>query len=166
MRSFRFFISAFLFSVLLLSAPLLPVTALAAHCVAPQEDVIPGSEGGDCYTPSDSGTPVDTGGRQSGLVVCGNLSGDQCTFTDLINQIQTVINFLIFKIASPLAAVMFAYAGFLYVTNRGNESQIKQAHDIFWNVFIGLVIALAAWLTMSFILKFFLGGTSSFNLLG
>lgn len=102
---------------------------------------------------------------QSGLVVCGNVSGEQCTFDDLIKQVQVVIDFLIFKIAAPLAAVMFAYAGFLYVTNRGNESQVKQAHEIFWNVFIGLVVALAAWLIISFILTFFLGEGSKFNFL-
>ncbi len=100
-----------------------------------------------------------------GIVVCGNVAGDECTFDDLIEQIQVVINYLIFRIAAPLAAVMFAYAGYLYVTNKGNESQITQAHEVFWNVFIGFVIALAAWLTINFILVFFLGADSPFNFL-
>lgn len=108
-----------------------------------------------------SGSAADETG--TGLVVC---TGPDCDFNKLIEQVQVVINFLIFQIAAPLAAIMFAYAGFLYVTNRGNESQIKEAHEIFWNVFIGLVIALAAWLTINFILTFFLGESSSFNLLG
>lgn len=90
---------------------------------------------------------------------------EECYFYDVITLAQNVVNFLIFKIASPLAAVMFAYAGFLYVTNRGNESQVKQAHDIFLYVFWGLVVALAAWVTVNFILEFFLGASSAFNLL-
>lgn len=109
----------------------------------------------------------------SGLIPCGNVKlnggiapGQECDFNDLIILAQTVINFLIFKIASPLAAVMFAYAGFLYLTNQGNESQVKKAHDIFWYVFIGLVVALAAWLVVNFILEFFLGSGSSYNFLG
>ncbi|OGZ06194.1 MAG: hypothetical protein A3C93_05740 [Candidatus Lloydbacteria bacterium RIFCSPHIGHO2_02_FULL_54_17] len=89
----------------------------------------------------------------TGLVVC---NGPDCDFNKLVLQVQKVINFLIISVAAPLSAVMFAYAGFLYVTNRGNESQISQAHEIFWNVFIGLVVALAAWLTVNFILVFFL----------
>ena len=108
-----------------------------------------------------------------GLVVCGNNSGgatgptsNHCTFVDLVNKVQVVINFLIFKIAAPLAAVMFAYAGFLYLTNGGNEGRIKEAHELFTNVLFGLILALAAWMIMSFILTFFLGGTSAFNLLG
>jgi len=109
----------------------------------------------------------------SGLIPCGNVSsggsiaaGQECEFNDFIILAQNVINFLIFKIASPLAAIMFAYAGFLYLTNGGNESKVKQAHDIFWYVFIGLVVALAAWLVVNFILEFFLGTGSVYNLLG
>jgi hypothetical protein len=82
---------------------------------------------------------------------------EQCDFNDLIILAQNLINFLIFKIAAPLAAVMFAYAGFLYVTNHGNEGQIKQAHEIFWAVFWGLIAALAAWLIVNMIVTFFLG---------
>lgn len=91
---------------------------------------------------------------------------EECYFNDAIETAQNVINFLIFRIAAPLGAVMFAYAGFLYVTNRGNEGQVKQAHDVFMNVFWGLIIALAAWVTVNFILEFFLGAGSAFNFLG
>lgn len=98
-----------------------------------------------------NGTPAP-----SGLIPCGNATQAQCTFDDLIKLAQNVINFLIFDIAAPIAAVMFAYAGFLWVTNGGNESQITQAKGIFWGVFWGFVIALAAWLTINMIVNFFL----------
>lgn len=114
-------------------------------------------------------------GAQSTLIPCGfDVNGDkvvkniynepahtiatkeECDFNDVITLAQNVINFLIFKIASPLAAIMFAYAGFLYITNQGNEGQVKQAHDIFWFVFWGLVVALGAWVTVNMILTFLL----------
>lgn len=106
-----------------------------------------------------------------GLIPCGNVEAagkvtDACTFTDLVILAQTVIKFLIFSLAAPIGAIMFAYAGFTYITNGGNESKIKQAHDIFLYVFWGLVIALAAWLVVNFILVFLLGTGSSFNFLG
>lgn len=91
---------------------------------------------------------------------------EECYFEDFIILAQKFIDFLIFKIAAPLAAVMFAYAGFLYVTNRGNEGQVKQAHDIFLYVFWGFVVALGAWITVNFILEFFLGSGSIYNFLG
>lgn len=106
-----------------------------------------------------------------GLIPCGNTEAngvvtDPCTYADLITLAQTVITFLIFNLAAPIAVIMFAYAGFLYITNGGNESKIKQAHDIFLYVFWGLVIALSAWLVVNFILSFLLGTGSAFNFLG
>jgi len=85
-----------------------------------------------------------------------------CGYNDLIILAQNVIEFLIFRIAAPLGAVMFAYAGFLYVTNRGNEGQVSEAHQIFWYVFWGLVVCLAAWLIVNFIVRFLLDPTYIF----
>lgn len=107
----------------------------------------------------------------SDIVPCGlyqdaqKKTTDECTFDYLVTLAQKVIDFLIFKIASPLAAVMFAYAGFLYVTNAGNEGKVKEAHEIFLYVFWGFVVCLAAWLTVNMILTFFLGANSGFNFL-
>ena len=114
-------------------------------------------------------TPIQ--GEAQGLVPCGNdktnnTVNNPCTFNDLVTLAQTVINFLIFKIAAPLAAVMFIWAGFLYLTAAGNEGQVKKAHELFWAVFIGIVIALAAWLLVNAVLTFFLGEDSIFNFLG
>ena len=61
---------------------------------------------------------------------------------------------------------MFIWAGFLYLTAAGNEGQVKKAHELFWAVFIGIVIALAAWLLVNAVLTFFLGEDSIFNFLG
>lgn len=102
-------------------------------------------------------TPSIASAQASGLIPCTNT----CTFDDLIILAQNVVEFLIFKIAAPIAAVMFAYAGFLWVTNAGNESQISTAKSIFWAVFIGFVVALAAWLTVNMIVTFFLSPSYS-----
>ena len=104
----------------------------------------------------------------SSIIPCGlnqdanKVTTDACTFNDVVKLIKNVIDFLIIKIASPLAAVMFAYAGFLYMTNGGNEGQVKQAHDIFLNVMWGFVISLAAWLVVSSLLSFFVDDTFNF----
>jgi hypothetical protein len=83
-------------------------------------------------------------------------TGEACDFNDFIVLAQNVIEFLLFNIAAPIAAIMFAYAGFLYVTNGGNEGRVKQAHDIFWSVFLGLCLALAAYLIVWLLVNFFL----------
>lgn len=84
---------------------------------------------------------------------------EECRFWHLAILARNVINFLIFAIAAPIAALMFLYAGFLMLTNAGNEGKVTQAKHIFGSVFVGLVVALAAWLIITFILDFFVGGT-------
>ena len=77
---------------------------------------------------------------------------EQCDFGMLIVAINNVISFLLFTLALPLSAIMFAYAGWLYLTSGGGEAKGK-AKKILVNVFVGLVIALAAFLIVNTIMK-------------
>ncbi|MBI5816860.1 MAG: hypothetical protein HZB09_00325 [Candidatus Yonathbacteria bacterium] len=83
------------------------------------------------------------------LVPC---NGADCDFNDFIDLINNVINFLMFKFAVPLAAISFAIAGVMILTAGGNTGQVEKAKEIFWNVLIGLIVALAAWLVVNAIL--------------
>lgn len=78
-----------------------------------------------------------------GLVPC---DGPDCSFAHVIQLIETVIDFLIFTLAFPIATALFAYAGILMITAGGKEEQIKKAKRVFWHVAVGLLIMLAAWL--------------------
>lgn len=84
---------------------------------------------------------------------------EECTYLTLVDVTQSILNFLLYFLAAPIAALMFLYAGFLLLTNRGNEAQVTKAKSIFTSVFWGLVVALAAWLIITFLLDFFVGGT-------
>ena len=84
-----------------------------------------------------------------------------CGFNDFILLIQNVINFLMFDIAAPLAAVVFAWAGIIMFTSGGSADRIKQSKEIFQYVVIGIFIALAGWLIVSTIMGTLLGGSIS-----
>jgi hypothetical protein len=86
-------------------------------------------------------------------------------FGNLMKMINKVVNFILFTMAVPIAAVMFAYAGFLLVTSGGETSQRSKAKSIFTNVAIGLVLAVAAWLIINTILSIlgFQGGWIGFT---
>jgi hypothetical protein len=88
-----------------------------------------------------------------GLVKCGTTSGNPCGFDDILILINTVINFILFKMVVPIAAIMFAYAGFELVTSGGETSKREKAKGIFTNVAIGLIIAVAAFLIVQTILS-------------
>ena len=95
------------------------------------------------------------------IVECGIGKGPlDCGFCDLQILAQNIINFLIF-LAIVVAILMFVYAGFLLVTAGANEGQISRGKSIFWTVFIGLFIILAAWLIIDTVMKTFYKGESS-----
>jgi len=84
-----------------------------------------------------------------GLVPC---DGPDCNLSSLATGINNLLKFII-SITVTGAALLFAWAGFQYMTAQGDEGKIKQAHSIFWKVFVGLIIVLAAWLVVSTILE-------------
>lgn len=101
-----------------------------------------------------------------GLVQCGKRNGpEDCTFEAFICLLRRIMNFLLFVLAVPIAAISFAWAGWLYLSAAGNESKIKQAHEIFGTVALGLCLALAAWLIVHAIVLG-LGVSDQYNFLG
>ena len=96
---------------------------------------------------------------QEPLVPCG-INGPDCDFDDLVDLARRVINFLL-GVAVPIAAIMFAYAGFLYLTSAGDTAKRGKATSIFQNVFWGFVLALSAWLIVNLLTTFFLEGNKN-----
>lgn len=82
----------------------------------------------------------------AGLVPCSGDVNDPCKLNDLIDLVRGIVSFLMFKVALPLSAVLFSWAGVVMMTAGGNETKIKEAKDIFLFVAIGILITLAAWL--------------------
>jgi len=80
--------------------------------------------------------------RETGLLPA---CGADCDFNHLMELANNVMRFII-MVSIPLTAIIFSYAGFLYITAAGNEHQIHHAHDIFIKVATGFFFILAAWL--------------------
>lgn len=78
-------------------------------------------------------------------------NGVDCTCEHLIQLAQNLINTGIF-IAVFLCAMLFAYAGWQYMTQEtiGGHNHAK---DMFVNVAIGLIIILAAWLVVDTLMR-------------
>jgi hypothetical protein len=76
-----------------------------------------------------------------------------CGFNDLLTLVNTVIKFILFDLALPIAAIMFAYAGFLLVSSGGSTEARGKAKEIFTNTLLGLIFAVAAWLIINSILS-------------
>lgn len=90
--------------------------------------------------------PLESSGS-NGLVP--DCFGPFCRACDLVTLSNNVINFGI-AFSVIVATLMFAYAGILYVTAAGaGAEQVKKAHKIFVNIFVGLLVVLLAWLLVN-----------------
>jgi len=92
------------------------------------------------YSLGDSLVPACTG------------TGGQCQWDDLLTLVNNVITFALKYMVVPIAAIMFAYAGFLMVTSAGSTESRSKAKSIAFSTVLGLVLALAAWLIVKLIL--------------
>ena len=74
---------------------------------------------------------------------------------------QNVLNTGIY-IAVFLSAILFAWAGWLYLTGVAG-SDLSRAKSIFTNVAVGLVIILIGWLVVDTLMKTLTGSSSTFG---
>ncbi|MEK7480202.1 MAG: hypothetical protein AAB665_02835 [Patescibacteria group bacterium] len=91
------------------------------------------------------------GGLPTRIVQCGSAGQPACGLCDIATLAQNVLNTGIF-IAVFLSAILFAWAGWKYVT-AGGGGDVSAAREIFTNVLVGLVIILAAWLIVDTIMR-------------
>ena len=121
----------YILSLVILFSPLL------IHAAS---DIVP-----SCNTGAIDMRPVKEGGTGQYL--------QPCDFTYVIKLVNNIITFLLFKIATPLVALIVTYAGFLILTSGGSSEKVTKGKHIFTNVIIGYVIALCAWLIVNTIMK-------------
>lgn len=78
-----------------------------------------------------------------------------CDFNDILVLVKNVVDFMIFTLAIPLITIVFAYAGWLYMTSGGDSGNRTKAKKMLMNVLVGYAIALGAWLIVNTILNLF-----------
>lgn len=103
-----------------------------------------------------------------GLVQCDGVVDptrtDQvkCDFTALMNQIKFLVNWL-FYISVPIAIVLFAYSGFLYIS--GTPGNVSKAKGMFTTVGIGFALMCIAWFVIYTLLTWLTKGDQGFTTL-
>lgn len=107
-------------------------------------------------------TPFVTFG--AGLVPCGGGGGEPiCDFDQLIVMTNNIIGFLLFKVAIPLAALGFMYAGAMLVLSPNKDSAWTDAKESFWNIGKGFLLIFGSFLLVKLILFEFLNTDAGFT---
>lgn len=83
-------------------------------------------------------------------------NGVDCTVCDIARLAQNLLNAAIY-LAVFFSAFLFAYAGFLYLTNEAIGQQQK-AKQMFTNVLLGMVVLMGAWLFVDTVMKMLMPG--------
>ena len=144
-------------STLVLAPPAPLLGALAARkksALAFAAQDISSSTGGAITAPATTTTTVSREELKykDRLVPCGGTGQPKCDFNQLMIMINIIIDFIIFKLAFPIFAIAFAYAGFLLLFFGSEDAKRSEAKKIAINAFFGFVIALVAWLVVKSIL--------------
>jgi hypothetical protein len=82
-----------------------------------------------------------------------------CGLAHLVAIMNDIIAWLI-TFTTSVVAIMFAYAGFLYITAQGDSAQVQKATGIFRNVIVGFVIILLAFLLIKELVEFLVEANS------
>lgn len=91
--------------------------------------------------------------EMSGLVpVCNtiiNADGEfenPCDFEYLMTMLNYLIDWSFKYLATPIFAILFIYAGYLYISSSGDTGNVNKAKKIIKNALWGYLIILASWL--------------------
>jgi FtsH-binding integral membrane protein len=89
----------------------------------------------------------------TGLVPCGT-SDCPCTFCNIFALIDNILDFVIFNILLPVAALILIIGGFFLLIAGGNPEQFNRAKSILTAAVIGLVIIFVAFIFIGTFLKY------------
>lgn len=93
---------------------------------------------------------------QGGLVplTCQGGAGQPCAcnLCDAYELGKRIINFLLYAVSIPIAALAFLYGGLRMLTSQGNPTAITEGKAAITNAVIGLALAFFAWIILSTIL--------------
>ena len=90
-----------------------------------------------------------TDGKECGPII--TCTGNNCDFAMFMKMINNIISFLLFTLAPIFATITIAWGGFLILTSGGNSGKVSTAKKMMWNVAVGYLIALSAWLIVKLI---------------
>jgi small-conductance mechanosensitive channel len=95
-------------------------------------------------------------------VPCGHSAGgvlfDECDACFLVLMAKRIIDALIF-LSVLMSALLFLYAGVLYLLAPTSSENIRKGHKVFVNALVGLIVVLAAWLIIAVFMEYLFVGS-------
>ncbi len=90
--------------------------------------------------------------QSAGLVPCGGINENPCTYCDLLQLVKNVIDFLVYLIF-PIAAIMIIWGGIVVMTAGDSAERAGEGRKIITAAVVGILIALLSWLILDTIIQ-------------
>lgn len=94
--------------------------------------------------------------QEMGAILPGCAQTGNCSLCDFLIGFSNIAQWLL-SILGSVALLFFIYGGFVWLTAGGNEERIKRGRDILTHTVIGVIIVLAAWLIINFVIMSLVG---------
>ncbi len=85
-----------------------------------------------------------------GVEICET---DPCKLVDVFTAIGKFIDFVAFRLLTPLAIIALAYAGILMISGASNPGQVGKAKDIIYYTIIGILFVFGAYVIINTVTK-------------
>jgi len=98
----------------------------------------------------------------AGIVPCGQTTDDpytdvkedaDCTLCHFFILIMSVVNFVLFRLAAPIALLMLIIGGAMFMLAAGNPTTITNARKLITSVLIGIVVIYGAYFIVGIFLQ-------------
>jgi len=71
--------------------------------------------------------------------------------TDSLTEFLGLVVDVLIRVGIPVAAMFIIYSGFLFVTARGSEEQVRKAKSTFFWAVIGTALLVGAWVVITIV---------------
>lgn len=99
------------------------------------------------------GFSVASANNHTGLIPCDGSAENPCGICHLFELVSTIVNFITYNIAAPLATIMLIYGGVMLIISGGSEDRKKKGLNAIWAAVWGLVIVFGAWLIVNTVIN-------------
>lgn len=109
------------------------------------------------------GVPTTTAG---GFILCDGGYQDPCTFEHVMGFLRFALNFLVYKMITPVFVIMLMWQGIKMITSSVNGAKATTLTDVkksIQTLLIGYLWVLAAWLIVKTVIVILAGETPSFD---
>lgn len=101
----------------------------------------------------------------SGLIVCDGGVNDPCTFEKVMEFLKLILNFVIYKLITPLFVVMLMWQGFKLIASAAGTkpASLTEIKSSIGKILIGYLWVLGAWVLVKTIVVILSGETPKFD---